>query len=152
MEFKNGDIVRIDDIHDGFSLFSAWFEDLPELGDMFYEGDMPQPGAVGVVVHVGVHSLNPRAYGKLVAVRVDNQVFLMEDAALSHSNFPIRDTTPHDEIINAALVQMKTKTHADYQLSKACGMNSSMEFFNGQLEQINAAIEYIGCGDKNGQY
>ena len=35
MEFKNGDIVRIDDIHDGFSLFPAWFEDLPELGDMF---------------------------------------------------------------------------------------------------------------------
>lgn len=76
----------------------------------------------------------------------------MEDTALSHSNFPIRQTTPHDEIINAALVQMKTKTYADYQLSKACGMNSSMEFFNGQLEQINAAIEYIGCGDKNGQY
>lgn len=151
MEFKKGDVVSINDIHDGFPLYSNWFKDLPELRARFREGCMPKSGAVGVVVHVGAHTLSPRAYGNLVAVEIDNQIFLMEDAALSRSGVHIRQPNPHDEIINAALVQMQTKAMADYQLSKACGMNSSMEFFTGQLEQINAAINYIGYGDKNGQ-
>lgn len=160
-EFKIGDTVIITDSYEGFSTFNEWLLDVPELLARHQFGVRPGEGAIGRIVRIAPHTPGNEQcqshYGDLLAVEILGDIFIMSHRGVEpHAGFPfasnlcpevtspqfITPPNPHREIIHAALTMMQTKALADYQLSKACGMMTSVDFFTLQLESIKHAIFY----------
>lgn len=159
-KFSVGDMVMIIDSFEGFSTFTEWLIPVPELLARHHFGVRPADGSIGRIVHIAPHTPGNEGcqgyYGDLLAVDVNGEIYIMSQQGVEMyqelartSNLcreivnPQKATpNPHREIIHAALTMMQTKALADYQLSKACGMMSSVDFFTLQLESIKHAIAY----------
>lgn len=160
-EFRVGDMVMIMDSFEGFSTFTEWLMPVPELLARHQFGVRADDGAIGRIMRISPHTPGNEDYqahyGDLLAVDVNGMIYIMSQQGVEmYQELPRVSTlcpevvnpqlhttsNPHREIIHAALTMMQTKALADYQLSKACGMMSSVDFFTLQLESIKHAIFY----------